>query len=398
MPQHSLRGASELLRVGSVFNKSLVRLFSEIGLAINPFASGQRSGIRRTAIHNLELGLLLLTMAAMTYGIWLRRADLIRLDHDGRIADPMLVSGYAAALIAIWLSLAIDGRYLAAVRQIISDRVLSIEPEEIERNHNFIQVFCKYARWGVAIIVLLVMVPTYLIYYEGVPAGSIGFEYFASAWLLGAIAGHRLGSIVAYGHLGVVLFVNRAQFHLVPDHPDDTGGALALGRFLTIQAMLVLIPVLWLTFWCLNFDRFPQYEGWRYGFYLLLLIALTSLYLGVLSPAYVISIRFQEARNRLQDAFSGQIEHEIEMIKSRMKSEIKVEEFSQSSLKLKERIEFREKIHRLPMFPMRAASAGFISLASILPIISWFVDLFLPEVSSVLRLMFDAGRLVGFWS
>ena len=171
--------------------------------------------------------------------------DLFTAGRSGALVDPMMASGFMAALIALWISWPMDRQFRRMIFQLRHDQVIPAGLLNVTETE---QARRRWA-WSTAIIVTLVMFFGVLGFFDGAAGTSERRAFLIGSTLLGAIAGHRLGSAAAYGRYSHSFRKLSHEVRLLPGHADGMGGYRRLSEFIAYQVVLLLVPVIWLSTW-----------------------------------------------------------------------------------------------------------------------------------------------------
>ena len=81
---------------------------------------------------------------------------------------------------------------------------------------------------------------------------SIGpdhLAFFVLCLILGYVCGLRIGEFAAYGQTAAIFERSDLDWRLLPGYPDKAAGWRPIADFHKFQAMILLVPLLWLAIW-----------------------------------------------------------------------------------------------------------------------------------------------------
>ena len=362
--------------------------------AFLPFSEPAHTRLHLDARHRVELACA--TVAVILCVLWaiVRRDLIFAKDAAGNVADPMAASGFITALATLMLSLFVDRRYLTMMRQIEAEKLVRLSSAQLEALHETVQNVCLILRYGVMLAVLLSMIVGYFTFF-GWPEDRYRVEFFLGSWLLGALAGHRLGSAAAYGTFATLLRRSGGDLRLVPGHYDGAGGANQIGGFLVFQGVLAAVPLIWLTVWIWLIDGWASYADWRTHFYVLWIIAAFVMYMGCAMPVISLTRVFARAKGDAAARMLPATLAEIETAHDTLSKTTDFEDGMAAKVRLNEALDFRRSIVPLPTLPLSSVSRQFFGAASLLPIISILIEVFVKEDSLIGKIFANAVGAIG---
>lgn len=94
-----------------------------------------------------------------------------------------------------------------------------------------------------------------------------------SATLVAVAAGIHIGRMVAFSTLASCIQRYSGKIQLIPGHPDGAGGFVEIGEFYFSQAIILVLPIMYLIIWILIIPiHEAHYLHWREPFFILALI------------------------------------------------------------------------------------------------------------------------------
>lgn len=214
----------------------------------------------------------ILAMLAIAYVIYVAGQIYIVIEAP-EYFDPMFLSGATAFLLAIFLASDSRPRLLRALDKLRREGVLPIadgtfrtlldelraEARRRARVHAGVVAFAEFA----VVLVGAVLLPVLVFESEFIEPAAEGWYpqsigeipttrllgLFSVAVIAGSVAGAKLGELSAYG-----AYLNRFgegdfQLALVPEHGDGFGGAAELWKYVVRQALLAIVPMVWIAVW-----------------------------------------------------------------------------------------------------------------------------------------------------
>ncbi|MGP9822657.1 hypothetical protein ACTZWW_21745 [Salinarimonas sp. NSM] len=349
--------------------------------------------------------------------------DLRQAGMSGTLLDPMMASGFLVALLALWLSLPLERLFGDMIRQLDHDQILPIAPGAL----SYIELRRRRWAWSTALVVATVMLLGIVSAFSGVFAGDEEIAFLLGSTLLGALAGHRLGTAAAYGAFARHVRTRLATVRLLPGHADKMGGWRRLGEFVAYEAVLMLVPIIWLSTWLFVSFQHPgsfltcwrgpgatgwpdlltfgcadlaydEYMAWVIPQFAFLLIALTVLYLGFLRPFYAIARAYRQARAALRDRYDTVLLEPLKRAVERLRHASDLEREQEAIGEIGKLTELREQVWTMPPVPLRTLATGVFSLSAFYPAITLLLAVLLPEGTSigvVLKRMLDLFKAVG---
>jgi hypothetical protein len=251
---------------------------------------------------------------------------------QGKGFDLMILTGGGACIVGLYFGLDAKPRLHRVISALKDNGVLSGTADQVARLHERIDSSSVRSGWlGVvlasifeafAVFVALFIVPFViypwmdggvfpsrtslrLLYDWGLIDASKIVGTLAITVGPGAIVGWGLGRFAAYGKFQQEAEAVGCGFRVQPGSADGMGGLQPLVNFLRGQAILTLMPTLWIGVWliltCINSNLFTHYGMWRASF--LILFGLSVFYgrVGFLAPARLI----EQALAAQEDAATG---------------------------------------------------------------------------------------------
>lgn len=311
----------------------------------------------------------------------------------GKLADPMLSTGFVFVFLGLWMSLWLDRLYDELSTQLRAEGVV----RWTEADNALIELRRRILSRGLAVVVAAVLLFGFLFHhFEGLPETGADWEFMVSALVLGALAGHRLGASAAYGTVGWRLNRPGREVTLIVGHADGAGGARRIGEFLAFQGVLISIPILWLTFWLAliwQYEAFGWlYDQWRITHLVLLLVALLVCWIGFIRPLLVFSAHYRQAKRSITEEWIAKTEGAIESCLGRYRSARDWETAKEAMEACEAITEVSDKISGLSSIPLRPAVRGVFSLATLFPVVTFVVELAAGQDSGLVPLL---GKIIG---
>jgi hypothetical protein len=259
--------------------------------------------------------------------------------HGGGI-DLMMLTGGGACVIGLYFGLDAKPRVHRAIRTLKDNGVLSGTADQVARLHARVDAAGVRNGWlgallvpifeSVAVLISTVLVPW--IIYPWIETGlfwitlkfalivGLRSSFIDASQIVGllavtvgagAIVGWGLGHFAAYGKFQHEAEAVGCGFQVQPGSADGMGGLQPFVSFLRGQAILTLMPALWVSVWliltCVSSDLFRHYGNWRAAFFLLLGLSVFYSRVGFLAPARMLERALtsqEEAATRFADAAS----------------------------------------------------------------------------------------------
>jgi len=302
-----------------------------------------------------------------------------REEELGSLRDPMLATGYVAALLGLWLSVWLEPLYLRLNRQMRRDQLVPWDESDVVA----IERLRRWLARGVAAAVGIALLISFLgFHYElGLPATPFDWEHFLSTLLLGVMAGHRLGTAGAMGWMGRTIARQGEDLKLILGHADGMGGARYLGDFLAYQGVLIAVPILWLSGWIASLIAQPfvliGYQQWLVPFLMLFLIAVFVLTISFLMPLQHFSARFRAAKARALSNWVKKTSGEL----ARLSRDAKMDDWKAASDAMDDIGKVTgvaQRIEAMPDVPVGLGLRSSLSVTTFAPILLLAVEIVLP--------------------
>ena len=324
--------------------------------------------------------------------------DVPREIEIGKLSDPMLSSGYFICFLGLWLSMWVESLYRGMSEQLRTEGLLhwtDADEAVIEGRRKL------YARATALCVVIMVFPGTIFLHFRGWPTSPGQQEMLWSMTILGALAGHRLGTIGALGTFGRRMNRRGGRLRLVLGHSDGAGGARRVGEFLAFQGILVALPIMWLSFWLAMVWSVPEihafYGQWWPLHAGLLVVAVVIAWIGLISPLRTFIAHYRDSKAEVvaawRDKTSGKLAHLQSLFHS-----------SQDWRDAKSAIEESEaltavssRISSMSSVPLRASIRGLFSFTSLFPLFTLGLELVVPNEQGFVSLMMRMLSIFGGW-
>lgn len=329
--------------------------------------------------------------------------------RSGTLSDPMLASGFVAAILALWVSIPMDGRFRQLIKQMRHDQVIPASEIDLDATERMRR---RWA-WSTAMVVGLVLFFGILGVYEGVITNSDVWAYLIGSTILGIVAGHRLGSAAAYGRYSRYFQTLSHMVRLLPGHADGMGGYRRLSEFIAYQVVLLLVPVMWLSTWlyieiqrtsplwvcvnaadprffrnsmaqdCLVPGPFVQpYASWIVTHAALMIIALVVAYWAFLRPFFHTTMTYRRLRADLRRNYDAALAAPLADAVRKLDTAKDIEGSRAAIGEIGKLSGLREEIWAMPAVPLRSIAGGAFSISTIYPVITMLLA-FLPQDADV---------------
>lgn len=201
---------------------------------------------RRGGAFSFPIGRAVHALGLAYFAVFAARPDLFGAET---IWDaPMAASGFALMLVLVPLLALVQG----AIRREIEDLLLSgaivyaeATPNAILRQMRQVEWRWRAIQWLIVSAILVVSI----VLGDGTRAEKASLV--AGAIIVAWLAAERFAAGMALAH-GPVAQAGPVRYHLTPGHPDGGAGFGRLGRLYFEQALLLLLPALYLGFWWLG--------------------------------------------------------------------------------------------------------------------------------------------------
>lgn len=332
-------------------------------------------------------------------------STLTELGRSGALRDPMMASGFIAALFVLWLSVPLDRLYRQMVRQMEQDGLVPRAFRALAE----IETQRRVWAWTLAVVICLIMFFATLNYHEGYPEDLEKEIFLWGSSALGIIAGHRMGTALAYGQFARRFQEVQSGSCLLPGHADKMGGWQRFGEFMAYQTVLMFIPLMWLATWIFvamqspgtfvscfykddlpfpdrltqscNFDStfYSTYAGWVQWQIPLLLIMIVVAYLGLVRPFFKATIPYRKDRARLMNEHVAQLDGPLSDAVALWHKAESLQERQAASKAIGDLTAIREGIWALPRVPLRSTVTGVFSVSTFYPLVVLALSFILPK-------------------
>lgn len=349
----------------------------------------------------------------------IKMATLTDVGRSGALRDPMMASGFIAALLVLWLSLPLEQLYRQMVRQMEQDGLVPKHFRALAEVEESRRVWA----WTMGIVIFLLMFIGILQFRGGYPELSEERVFVWGSSLLGLVAGHRMGSAFAYGQFARRFHNTTEKPRLLPGHADKAGGWRRFGEFMAYQAVLMFVPLIWLSTWIFLSWRRPEafvgctrikapnavdwlrqpcdfdaavyslYSGWLTLHVVLLIIMAVITFVGLVRPFYKATIPYREDRRQLLSEHVAQLDEPLSAALAEWQRAQSLAERRAASKLIGDLTEIRESIWSLPRVPLRSAVTGVVSISALYPLIVLALGLLLPRDDELTGIV---GRLIEF--
>ncbi len=310
------------------------------------------------------------------------RADNCRAPRDeelGSLKDPMLATGYVAALLGLWLSVWLEPLYLRLNRQMRRDQLVPWDDSDTVAIERLRRGLARGVAAAVGIALLISFLGFH--YNVGLPSNPFDWEHFLSSLFLGVLAGHRLGTAGAMGWMGRTIARQGEDLKLILGHADGMGGARYLGDFLAYQGVLIAVPILWLSGWIASLIAQPfvliGYQQWLFPFLMLFLIAVFILTISFLMPLQHFSARFRAAKAKALSNWVKKTSGEL----ARLARDAKMDDWKAASDAMDDIgtvTGVAQRIEAMPDIPVGLGLRSSLSVTTFAPILLLAVEIVLP--------------------
>lgn len=350
--------------------------------------------------------------------------SLAEVGRSGALRDPMMATGLLAALAVLWLSVPLQWLYRQMVQQMEQDGLVPRQFRalaEVEKSR-------RVWSWTLGLIISLLMLVGGINYAEGYPSDIENQVFLWGTSILGIVAGHRLGTALAYGKFARRFNEISHGQCLLPDHADKAGGWRRFGEFMAYQAVLMLIPLIWLSTWiyiglqqpdayvsCIrtepsngaqlltqicdhNYLSYSTYAGWLQWQIPLLLIMVLVTYFGLVRPFFKATVPYRLERSRLMRDHVAQLDGPLTSAVAMWRDLDDLEQKQAASKAINELTQARENIWALPLVPLRSVFTGVFSISALYPLVALSLGVLLPkddQATGATRILVDFLRNLG---
>ncbi|MFK4065882.1 hypothetical protein [Streptomyces sp. NPDC029674] len=218
--------------------------------------------------------------------------------------DWLYLSGILTFLIGVELSEPLEGALNDTLRSLADDGTLRMNNRELRILRRAVRRHSRRNQKIAGSVVGGALGLSWFVFVSVTPGGlahALTHNAVAPVFqsLGGAVAGQRLGRMVAYGNVWRLLPRRSRILDLMPDHPDGAAGLRAIGRFHFRLSLIVALPAVYLGAWYIFIPLVPgDYEGWRTIYLWLLALAIGFEVLAFLLPMGAVHQRMQRQSER----------------------------------------------------------------------------------------------------
>lgn len=284
----------------------------------------------------------------LTYQIWLNAKFF---GTEWVCWDYMLISGFLAFIVAIWLASGINRRLDTAIDRLRLNNALVITGDGISRLKQQMASQGKGVEVWSGLLIGLLIFGSYVWVFGGLsaqiwqawrqgtlPQGGVALAelgiFTAISALSAALAGLFFGRLTHYGTLAGVLSTHNSGLRITPGHFDGVCGLKPIGDFYLFQAVLLAIPILWLGAWWAwiipNYKDItctltgqPQFlfREWQGPFFIQWLVVLGYFYTGFVRPFLTLRRRIRTKKASLIREDAAVLEQEIYELQGQLVSD-----------------------------------------------------------------------------
>ncbi|WP_299685691.1 hypothetical protein [uncultured Tateyamaria sp.] len=322
--------------------------------------------------------------------------DVPRDIEVGKLADPMLSSGYFVCFLGLWLSMWVEGLYRAMSTQLRAEGVLHwTDADDAVIEHRRMM----FSRVTALCVVVMVFPGTVFLHFQGWPTEPAAHEMLWSMTFLGALAGHRLGTIAALGTFGRRLNRSGGQLRLVLGHSDGAGGARRVGEFLAFQGILVSLPITWLSFWLAMVWSVPEvrafYGQWWPLHLGLLIVAMVIAWYGLISPFYTFIGHYRASKREVVAAWRAKTVGTLSDLQSVFHNSDNWRDAKSAIEESEALTAVSSRISSMSSVPLRASVRGLFSITSLFPLFTLGLEILVPNEKGFVSLMSQVMNLFG---
>ncbi|WP_209428447.1 hypothetical protein [Pararhodobacter sp. SW119] len=347
-------------------------------------------------------------------------ATLTEAGRSGALRDPMMASGFIAALVVLWLSMPLERLYWLMVRQMEQDGLVPRNFRALAE----VEARRRVWAWTVGAIICLIMFGGILNFHGGYSPEFLDQVFLWGSSVLGFAAGHRMGTGFAYGQFARRFQKVSERPRLLPGHADKSGGWRRFGEFMAYLSVLMFIPLMWLSTWIFislqrpgafvscfrlgapgpverlrescdfSLPAYSTYAGWLNLQIPLLVIMILVTYAGLIRPFFKATIPYRQDRARLFREHVAQLDAPLAAAVVQWQDAESLEERRAASKTIGELTEMRETIWALPIVPLRSAVTGVFSFSALYPLVVFALGILLPRDEELTGAI---GLLVSFF-
>ena len=173
--------------------------------------------------------------------------------------DPMSVLGFGLLLICLLTARILQSSFHKRVSYMTLSGAIMCSFEAFEA---WFEIIAKRA----FLVILATMVPIYMAGIYQAPSNEVGkFHLYLGGAIGATMLACRFAFGVATGISSAYLSRSKHSFVLTPSHPDGCSGFGHLGYYYFEQALILLMPTVFMAFWL--FSDNPNYSLWHGQFY-----------------------------------------------------------------------------------------------------------------------------------
>jgi hypothetical protein len=290
--------------------------------------------------------------------------------------DLLLISGVAAFILGIRLSLNIPNKLKETLVRLMHRGVLEITEERLQVFESDFQKKADVWAHRLGLIIAFAILVAFIVAFG---LSSIKISLTVLEVLGGYIAGSSIGIMAWYGRLGLVLKQHRIPIKVLPGHLDGAAGLKPLGDIYFRQAMLIGIPALYLAVWQLIIQFklvLVDYRHWSGGYAGLLVLPLLLEILAFLMPLWSFHQEMLiQKKKHLQDA--DQLSLKINKVQDALITEHPAEQRELLKDQLSSMTKQYWDIENMPTWPVDVKTKRLFlrnNLVLLLPLINEFVS------------------------
>lgn len=303
--------------------------------------------------------------------------------------DFMLISGFLAFILAVWLAADLDRRLNRAIDQLRLNNVLVIDDTGVAQLKQDMSTGGRAVQFWSGLLITLVIFGSYLYVFGPLtmrvwtawqsgqhPQASatliqIGSFTFVSA-LGAALAGLLFGRLTHYGRLAGVLSKDERYLRIVPGHADGACGLKPIGDYYLYQALVFAVPIIWLSAWWAwiipNYQDMPctltgqphrLFATWQVPYFFQWLVVLIYFYMGFVWPFLALRRRIKQARSSFNSSVAARLQDDIYALQNQL-AEPRAADATQHQLTILPLIDAKSKelwaIRHMSGWPMDAGT------------------------------------------
>jgi hypothetical protein len=267
--------------------------------------------------------------------------------------DLMYISGSIAFIFAGILVRSLPRRFDEVIVRLINRQVITLEKDLADLDNKIDRKADTWANRLGFLTGIIVFVFWFINF-------GLNNEVIIPTSLAGYIAGRYFGRMSCYGFLNKIFEMENVKLEIKPEHVDNTCGLKPLGNFYFFQAIIMMIPAIFLAGWLVAIPAYPRYKDyifsgnywyWYYPFLFLLAFVLIVEILSFIIPLYFFHNQMVEQKNRhLADA------DKLSISISQLQKELYSANEIQERKELEEQINYSQKkfvsIENMPTWPI----------------------------------------------